>query len=150
VNERIKEVVDSVVTTAEKMEFEISTGRSGNRNDEFSLLEKAISDMLHTIGSVVETIRSVMEKVAQGYFSQRIEGEFRGDIKALVDNINTSLDNLQNTMFSVKRVIEAVSRGNLKVRIEDSYEGDLKELTTYINSALSDLQSLLKQRPPKP
>ncbi len=145
VNERIREVVDNVVTTAEKMEFEISTGKGGSRNDEFSLLEKAISDMLHTIGSVVETIRSVMERVAQGYFSQRIEGEFRGDIKALVDNINTSLDNLQNTMFSVKRVIEAVSKGNLKVRIEDSYEGDLKELTTYINSALSDLQSLLKQ-----
>ncbi len=144
VNARIREVVEKVVTTAEKMEFSSDSHPESSRNDEFSPLEKAIFNMLHSIGSVIEVIRSVMQEVAEGHFSRRVEGEFKGDIKALVNNINTSLDNLQNAMNSVKAVMEEVSKGNLKVRIEERYGGDLKELTSYINSALADLQGLLK------
>ncbi len=144
VNNRIKEVVSSVVTTAEKMEFELSGFQKQNKKDEFSLLEKAISEMLHGIGSVIENIRAVMEKVSQGYFSKRVEGDFKGDIKALADNINSSLETLQKAMISIKKVIEEVAKGNLKVRIEEEFTGDIQELTSYINSALDDLQGLLK------
>ncbi len=141
VRERIEEVVGDVVAVAESMEF----GRSPDRGkgDEFDLLEKAMADMFRSIDSALKAIRHVMEKVALGYFGQRIEGDFRGDIKALVDNINTALSNLQRAMDSVRRSLEAVSKGNLKVKIEGEYEGDLKDLAEYVNSSIESLRSLL-------
>ncbi len=144
VNNRIREVVEKVVTIAEQMEFNIRENIPKFKKDEFSPLEKAIFNMLSNIGTVIETIRSVMHEVANGYFGKRVEGQFKGDIKVLVNNINTSLDNLQKAMKSIKVVMEEVSKGNLKVRIEGGYQEDLKELTSYINSALTNLQELVK------
>ena len=141
VRERIEEVVGDVVAVAESMEF----GRSPDRGkgDEFDLLEKAMADMFRSIDSALKAIRHAMEKVALGYFGQRIEGNFRGDIKALVENINTALGNLQKAMDSVRRSLEAVSKGNLKVKIEGEFEGDLKDLAEYVNSSIESLRSLL-------
>lgn len=144
VNTRIEDVVGKVVDIARRMEFKVQ-GSLSDVKDEFYHLEKAVIDMLTNIGSVVHNLAEIMKEVAKGRLRHKIEGDFRGDVKILVDSINTSLDNLQRAMDSIKGVMEAVSKGNLRKRIEEEFSGDLKELAEYINSSLDDLQKALLQ-----
>jgi methyl-accepting chemotaxis protein len=144
VSERIEKVVGRITAIAESMEFKANNLVSESK-DEFYPLKRALTRMLKSIGETVETLKTVMGRLSQGFFNQKIEGNFRGDIKILMNSINSSLDNLKRTMDSIKEVMEAVAKGNLRKRIEDGHSGDLKELTDYINSSLDDLQKLLLQ-----
>jgi len=144
VNSRIEEVVSRIVEVAERMEFKIKDSVSGLK-DEFASLEEAVFKMLRSIGSVMNTVGEIMQKLSQGHFNQRVEGNFKGDVKVMVDNINASLENLRRAVDSIKRVMEAVASGNVKERVEDSFSGDLKELTDYINTSLESLHRALLQ-----
>ncbi len=143
VGQRIDDVIESVKRISETMEFKRAEV-SPKHKDEFALLEKSILELIKSIGSVIETIKNIMHQLASGHFRQKVEGEFRGDLKELIDNINVSLENLSSAINSIKETMQAVAKGDLTKRIENRYMGDLKELTEYINSSIDDLARLIK------
>ncbi len=142
VSDRIGEVVSSVVDIARNMEFK-KVNIKPREGDEFSDLEKALVEMLSSISEAMEKLSGAIHKLSRGYFDEKVQGEFHGDVKRLVEDVNASLDNLLKAVNSVKSVMEAVSKGNLKERISSSFEGDLRDLTRYINTSLDSLHSLL-------
>ena len=144
VNSRIEESVNRVKKIADTMEFSCAKLES-TAKDEFAVLEKAVSNMISSLGCVVRDLNKVMNSLAKGHFRQEIKGTYKGDIKTLMDDVNTSLRELSRAMDSIKDVMEKLAKGVLTTRIEDSYGGDLADLTHYINESIENLRVLVKQ-----
>ncbi len=124
------------------MEFRTSNFVSRTQ-DEFGRLEEALSDMIGKLNDVMEKITKVTHRLSKGFFDKKVEGDFHGDIRKLVEDINLSLENLRSAIDSIKGVIEAVSQGDMTKRVERRFEGHLEELSSYINSSLDSLHNLL-------
>ncbi len=142
VNRRIEEVVEEISQVSESMSFKVNSLTSEIK-DELAVIEKALTDMLRSVGSAINSVIEVMRDVAQGEFSKRAPVSYKGDLGVLVGEINLSLENLQKTIVAVKEFMKEVSQGNLSERIRIDQKGDLKELVDYINSSIGELQKLL-------
>ncbi len=144
INGRIKDVVNNIEATCNNMNF--SNYRiTSKADDELSRIEKAVGDMVKTVNVAMGTLKSALAQLAEGNFKQQIDGNFKGDIKQVIDNINISLRNLREAIDSVRVAVKEVSEGNFTVRIDGNYKGSLAELVGYINSSLEIFQRIFSQ-----
>ncbi len=144
VNRRIKDVVKNIKNVSENMKFNSYTLTSKEK-DELSEVEETVKDMINTVSSAMSSLKEALARIAEGNFDQKIQGNFRGDIKDIVDNINLSLQNLKGAMESVREIVKEIANGNFTVRAQGEYKGSIAELMSYINSFLEVFQKIFNQ-----
>ncbi|MBV7316360.1 methyl-accepting chemotaxis protein [Shewanella sp. NIFS-20-20] len=87
--------------------------------DEIGQCAAAFNRLISSNETAVTEISKVMEKLAKGDFSHRIDADFKGDLLAIKVATNTSLDNVQ-TLEQERKVVEnnakQISEENARVR----------------------------------
>jgi methyl-accepting chemotaxis protein len=98
---------------------------------------------MQTMQTMLGDVGKVMDRVAQGDISQRVEAEGRGDLAKLKDNINLSLDALGGSLNDIARIASALSKGDLTQTIDKDYPGTFGEVITGMNGIVENLKGLV-------
>ena len=136
ISEGMDGILNSIRMTNESCEFKnpIKTDRS----DEFGEIADLFNDLLQNVDTHFEEINHVMQSVADGAFSSRIESENHGDFKRLVSKVNSAL----NTMEELEKIISAIGHGNFQARLSNSISNPLRDL---VNQSMVSTEQTLSE-----
>ncbi|WP_373020600.1 methyl-accepting chemotaxis protein [Thiomicrorhabdus sp.] len=94
---------------------------------------------------VIQEINQVMQAVAQGDYSQRVEVSAKGSFDTLKQSINSSVNALSEAMEEIKVVLSALSGGDLTTTMTGNYNGELATIQTSLNESLNNLERIVTQ-----
>lgn len=117
--------------------FSIQINTSNSHKDSIIAL---IADMKNKLDAVLSNTNSVMNSVAEGDFSKRVDVQARNDLDKLKQNVNASIDKLQQTMIALTDVMHALSHGDFSKRMNSSVKGDVK---IAVDDAMQTMQTML-------
>ncbi|KAG0286319.1 hypothetical protein BGZ97_007483, partial [Linnemannia gamsii] len=109
-----------------------------------------ISELKHTINSMVEQLRTFAAEVTRVAREVGTEGILGGQAevkgvdgtwKELTDNVNTMASNLTTQVRSIAEVTTAVACGDLSKTIEVQAQGEISELKKTVNSMVEQLRT---------
>lgn len=96
--------------------------------------------------AAIEQVNRLMEQVAQGHFSERLEEAFfQGDLANLRHSVHNALDILQASMKEISEVSDKLSNGDLSSKINGQYSGELGLVKNAINGSIENLAKLISQ-----
>ncbi|KAK5822942.1 hypothetical protein F5H01DRAFT_274603 [Linnemannia elongata] len=107
-----------------------------------------ISELKHTINSMVEQLRTFAAEVTRVAREVGTEGILGGQAevkgvdgtwKELTDNVNTMASNLTTQVRSIAEVTTAVASGDLSKKIDVQAQGEISELKLTVNSMVDQL-----------
>jgi len=99
-----------------------------------------LNAMLSQLHGATKQIGGVMQAIAKGDFSQRVTGQFSGDLATLQQGVNASADSVTQTMQSLSQVMGALAQGDLSVRMADGVSG---QLPAQVNATMTSLQCVV-------
>jgi methyl-accepting chemotaxis protein len=140
-----REAVESALVA--ELAGQISEGDFSSRGAElsqarFPLLHK-VSRMQQSLQATLQDIVGVMTAVAQGHLDRRVTVEARGDLGALKDNVNQSIQVQQAVFQDITQVMQGVASGNLMRRVDALAQGELEALKNNINQSLDALRGAM-------
>ena len=137
-----REAVESALVA--ELSGQISEGDFSPRGpavsaSELPLLYK-VSQMQKSLQSTLQDIVGVMTAVAQGHLDRRVTVEARGDLGALKENINQSIQVQQSVFQDITHVMQGVAKGNFGLRVTAEATGELDGLKQSINQSMAAQQ----------
>jgi HAMP domain-containing protein len=113
-------------------------------------LTENVNSMANNLTLQVRNISEVATAIAEGDLSRKITVDAKGEILALKNTINTSVDKLSNFAAEVTRVARLVgTEGMLGVQAEvKNVSGTWKELTENVNSMADNLTGQVRDIAP--
>ncbi len=91
-------------------EVVVSAGQEGNLNSRIQLddlsgiwlgLSRNINALIDGIANPLEKINTIVRYMAEGDLTKRFEGEVKGDMKSLANNLNQAMDNLDGLLHQI-------------------------------------------------
>lgn len=71
--------------------------------------------ILEEINKPIGEVMVVMDAISNGNLSERITGEYKGDVDALKQTVNTTASRLEIVVREITEKIEELSKGNLNI-----------------------------------
>ncbi|KLD78107.1 methyl-accepting chemotaxis protein [Xanthomonas hyacinthi] len=91
----------------------------------------------------LEQLKRSLSATAAGDFSQRIETDLPGDLGALKQAVNQSLDGLDQAFADITATTHALAQGDLTRRMRGTYSGALRELAQSLDGSLDSLGQVI-------
>jgi methyl-accepting chemotaxis protein len=110
---------------------------------QFPLLHK-MTQMQQSLQSTLQDVNAVMTAAAQGHLDRRVSGEAKGDLAALKQNVNQSLDVQQAVFRDITQVMQGVAEGNFAMRVTAEAKGELDTLKQSINQSMGAQQMVFQ------
>ncbi|WP_109830778.1 methyl-accepting chemotaxis protein [Reichenbachiella versicolor] len=107
-------------------------GKSGG----WLIMTSSINSLLQSISYPLVDLKELMNKVADGDFSQAYKGNAKGQIKDLTDALNSSLSKLSETMNHIMQNAEEVSQQSSEIQ---DYSSQMNTATSEIAIATSQM-----------
>ncbi len=114
----------------------------GMPDDEMGRMAGAVNGLLTMLSQSLGSVNSVLNKVAEGDFRQRIEADLPGDLGVLKTNLNTAVVALQDNMKALSHAMDALGRGQFDYRMDTSVEAHMR---AQVDSALQNLGTTIAQ-----
>ena len=126
-----------------------------NSNDEVGQTAKAFNGLLEQIGLALQEANGTVKAISEGDFSQRISGDYQGDLELLKTGINQSTDNIASVMDELSKVMKAMKDGRYDIEIKshdasgryatmilDAQQAmtETNQVITEINQVMMDMQ----------
>jgi methyl-accepting chemotaxis protein len=97
-------------------------GRLAERGDAarfrgaYAELVHGTNRMLDAVLTPIDEANTVLEKLAMGDFTRRMQGDYRGDHARLKDNLNTTIESLQATLARIREASTTVAASSAQIR----------------------------------
>jgi methyl-accepting chemotaxis protein len=141
-----REAVESALVA--ELSGQISEGDFSPRGKAVSATESPllykVSQMQKSLQSTMQDIVGVMTAVAQGHLDRRVTVEAKGDLAALKQNINQSIQVQQSVFEDITHVMQGVANGNFALRVTAEAKGELDVLKQNINQSMSAQQTVFQ------
>ncbi len=141
-----REAVESALVA--ELSGQISEGDFSPRGKAVSATESPllykVSQMQKSLQSTMQDIVGVMTAVAQGHLDRRVTVEAKGDLAALKENINQSIQVQQSVFEDITHVMQGVANGNFALRVTAEAKGELDVLKQNINQSMSAQQTVFQ------
>ena len=85
----------------------------------------------------VSHCNKLLEKLAQGIFTDRITINFSNELEALKNGVNNTADRVEFTMNELQRVMNAMQQGDFTTTIDDRVRGEFRSHVEKTNSCLN-------------
>ena len=146
-------IVGSVVTplrqvqeTAQKVaqNFDYASRIQVTQRDEVGQTALAFNALLEAQQTAIGQVTRVVQHLADGNLSQRIEGNLQGDLAVMKNAINHSLDSVQRTMNGFNGLSQALlqSQFDHQIELSDS-RGEFRQSLEQANMALEALHRMI-------
>jgi len=120
--------------------FDYATRLQVNQMDEVGATARAFNTLLEAQQTAIGQVNRVVQHLANGDLSQRIEGDMQGDLALMKSSINNSLDSVQRTMSGFNGLSQALLQGQFDHHID--YRDSRGEFRQSLEQASMALQSL--------
>lgn len=108
------------------------------------MIQDARGSMLE-MSQVFDAITLVLNELADGEFTRRVDGDPKGDLLTLKNNVNRSLDNIERIIQDTSNVLLAMGSGDMTKRLEGGFRGNFLVLKEAINNSMDNLSGLMAQ-----
>lgn len=118
---KVAETIEAILTEADKL---IEANREGNlrlRGDaarfsgEFAKLIDGMNSILDAIVTPLNESAQVLSVLAQGDFTRRVNGEYKGDYLVMKENINRLVESLNQALSEVAESAAAVASSSTQI-----------------------------------
>lgn len=117
---------------------------SNRHPGEFGVIVSGMNQLLEVLNKPLVEIAEVMQQLALGNLTGRIQGAYEGDLRALKANINRSLDALVGLLAELGEVTDYMAKDDLTHLIDGNYQGEFLVLKANVNHAVTQMQAILK------
>lgn len=104
--------------------FEVAVS---TEKDEITIVMLSIQKMQTILRESIFEISRVMAAVAKGDMSQRVNVKMDGEFNTLKNNINFSVNRVEETLNEISDVMTALRQGDFSKRVSSKIEGRFKE-----------------------
>jgi len=135
-----------VQETAQKVaqNFDYSSRIDVKQGDEVGQTADAFNTLLQAQQTAIGQVTRVVQHLAEGNLTQRIEGDLRGDLAVMKTAINNSLDSVQRTMSGFNGLSRALLHGQFDHHIDQSQShGEFRQSLDQAATALMSLHRMI-------
>jgi methyl-accepting chemotaxis protein len=120
------------------------TAQRVSQNFEVGETARAFNTLLQAQQTAIGQVNRVIQHLADGDLSQRIEGSMQGDLAQMQRAINHSLDSVQRTMNGFNGLSQALLHGQFNHEIDYSdSRGEFRQSLEQANTALQSLHRMI-------
>lgn len=130
--------LNTVMMALSQADYERKIDDSNLAGEYKTCLESGV-DAMNESGKAIKAINNVMGTVANGEFNQRINIDLPGDLQVLKDNINQSLQVIENGIEDITQITVSLSKGDLTQRVEAAHPGQFGVLKTALNETMDNI-----------
>ncbi len=139
-----KNIVGSIsglrdVMASIRNDYDLGT-RASSGKDEIGQTAEAFNGMMQALQEALNNTNLVMNAVAAGDFSKRVNIEVKGDLLQLKQSVNASVDKLELTMRALTEVMVALREGNFHKRMDSRVEGEFRQA---VDGAMHSIEGVL-------
>ena len=114
------------------------------QGDEVGATARAFNTLLQAQQTAIGQVNRVVQHLANGDLSQRIEGDLQGDLAQMKTAINNSLDTVQRTMNGFNGLSQALLHGRFDHTIDYSQSsGEFRQSLEQAHTALQSLHRMI-------
>lgn len=135
-----------VQEAAEKVSknFDYGTRLEVNQMDEVGATARAFNTLLEAQQTAIGQVNRVVQHLANGDLSQRIEGNMQGDLALMKSAINNSLDSVQRTMAGFNGLSHALLQGQFDHHVDyTNSQGEFRQSLEQASMALQSLHRMI-------
>jgi methyl-accepting chemotaxis protein len=124
--------------------FDYATRIPVTQTDEVGETARAFNTLLEAQQTAIGQVNRVVQHLANGDLSQRIEGDMQGDLALMKSSINNSLDTVQRTMTGFNGLSQALLQGQFDHHIDyNNSRGEFRESLEQASLALQSLHRMI-------
>ncbi len=112
-------------------------------SDEFGSLVQSINQLGNMLETTFKETNHVMDAMAKGDFSKRINSDTKGDILHLKNNVNNSVEKVEDTLNDLTIVMSALVKGDFSKRINKQLDGQFKVILDSANFSMQTLEEIV-------
>jgi methyl-accepting chemotaxis protein len=113
--------------------------------DEVGQTSVVFNNLMDTMQATLSQVSRVVEGLAVGDFSRKVDADLKGDLLVLKEGVNSSVENIQATMSGLNSVMESFSKGDFSKRIHLNMNGEFKVSLDLATQAMQTLENVLGQ-----
>jgi len=135
-----------VQETAQKvaLSFDYSSRIDVKQLDEVGKTADAFNTLLQAQQTAIAQVTKVVQHLAEGNLTQRIEGDLKGDLAVMKSAINNSLDSVQRTMSGFNGLSKALLLGQFDHHIDQSQsQGEFRQSLDQASKAMLSLHRMI-------
>jgi methyl-accepting chemotaxis protein len=124
--------------------FDYSSRIQISQNDEVGETARAFNTLLQAQQTAIGQVTQVVQHLANGDLSRRIEGDLQGDLALMKVAINNSLDSVQRTMTGFNGLSQALLGGQFNHQIDlNNSRGEFRQSLEQATIALQSLHHMI-------
>lgn len=136
---QVRETAQRVATN-----FDYATRIDITQQDEVGETARAFNTLLQAQQTAIAQVNHVVQHLADGDLSQRIEGQLQGDLGLMKSAINNSLDSVQDTMRGFNGLSHALLNGQFEHQIDyTTSRGEFRQSLEQASAALQSLHRMI-------
>ena len=120
-----------------------------NHSGDYAHIVKGINDTLDAVVAPVTEAADVLKLVAEGDLTNRVKGNYKGDLAMIKDALNASCDGLHDAMAQVTEAVDQVgsASGQIASSSQAVAEGASEQASSLeeTSSSLEEMESMTKQ-----
>lgn len=124
---------------------ELSRRLTIRSRDEVGQTSLVFNSLMDAMQGTLNQVSGVVQSLAVGDFSRKVDADLRGDLLTLKQGVNASVDNIRATMSGLNEVMHALSQGDFSKRIHLDMRGEFKVSVDLAMQAMQTLQNVLGQ-----
>jgi len=113
----------------------LSARASLDADGDFLEIAKSVNALLDAIVVPLEQTMNAVQQIGKGKIPQKVTGDYRGELKDLIDSVNECVDEL-NALKEGNAVLQRAAQNDYTRKVEGHYEGIYAEMATAINTVL--------------
>ncbi len=111
-----------------------------NRKDEFSALVVDVNGLFTSLNHALNEANKTVSAIANGQFSQRMQGQFSGDLQQLQQGVNASAAEVEFMMNELEKVMQGLQQGQLNLKMDTKVPASFRE---QVESALHSISGVI-------
>ncbi|WP_220680595.1 methyl-accepting chemotaxis protein [Methanofollis formosanus] len=138
VTPQVRAARDLLEVGEEAQQGNLSVRASLDAEGDFLEIAENVNSLLDAITEPFQIAATAIEQIGRGQIPEKVTGEYEGDFKVLVDDINRCIDELA-ALSSANAVLKRMTVNDYTLRIEDDFNGIYAEIAAEINTVIDRL-----------
>ncbi|HET7322262.1 MAG TPA: methyl-accepting chemotaxis protein, partial [Longimicrobiaceae bacterium] len=134
VNTELKDELGRLTQAAREGQMD-ERGRADRFRGAYAELVLGTNEMLDTTVRPIAEASDVLERLAQGDFTTKVEGDYQGDHAQLKENLNRTIDSLREMLGRIRQTSGTIAASSSQIRVTaQGMAGAAEETTRQVQS----------------
>ncbi len=145
------EAVNAVVADTEMLSKAAVAGNLSSRADaskhqgEYRKLVQGVNDTLDAVTAPVQETGAVLQKIAQGYLTAHVEGDYQGDHEGIKNDVNSMTDILSKSMSQIAQSAQVLAAASEELNaVSQQMSANAEEPATQSNVVSATAEEVTK------